>query len=346
MDPSSWETSDYDDDCSWYEDALEDNALEQSEGTEEQGDETVDNEDAPNMEGVAETESEQDIGHHDDGQQTSEDEEYDRQPQPDGAWQSIPLLEQEQFPADNQQPLNMPGNLPPPLLDEQIQADGDDPPAQQARILPQPVQLDQHRQPVRGDIIQFIEDEVWIIAKIIEKVQGYKYYFHIQLENGTRMGITCKPKTRREIFQWSLLPPEEWNPNVEQLLYDEPNIPSKQVTPASSPERVEHDEALVHQHRLPMVVVEEEPAEECNWNLNLSPMEPITAGRVYRLPPGRPQVNSEWHDRVRVQAAKLVLPPQQEHQRWDLAAFLVRSKDYEKENSAATKIKKALGLKK
>jgi len=92
--------------------------------------------------------------------------------------------------------------------------------------------MNQQRKPVQGDIISYCYDEendLWVTAKIRNKVQGYKYYYNVDLEDGGEDGLDLFPPTATDVELWTLRDPEDWNP-TEQLLNISQAIPSKQIT--------------------------------------------------------------------------------------------------------------------
>ena len=221
----------------------------------------------------------------------------------------------------------------------------------------------QPRQPVRGDIIQFWDQDKddWVVAKIKSKVQRYKHYYNVQQEDGSTSGLYCLPPTETEVKLWSLMDPDDWNPRpIENLLQDPDPIPSRNITPASTPERQEH---------YPQV------ESYGNLELELLPEQTIQEGRVHVLPhhlptahqvhgQGQPQLQhpvqydetqtfqidgatvncNEYYNRIKKVAKNLShkeFPPHRDSERWNHACLIVRSEYYRKHTSAFSKMKSA-----
>ena len=136
--------------------------------------------------------------------------------------------------------------------------------------------INQSRQPVMGDIIVFFDEDKdgWIVARIRETVRGYK---NVDLENGGEDGLYCKPPTKLNIQKWSLL--ENYNFNQrEQLLGHPESIPSRQVTPDTSPNqfRLEEQEPYFQEYQ--------EEYQQETLQLEQNPDQLLKPGRVHVIP--------------------------------------------------------------
>ena len=215
----------------------------------------------------------------------------------------------------------------------------------QIHLEEEPIQMNQPRQPVKGDIIAYWHHTSleWITAKVTNKVQGYKHYYNIEMEDGRTDGLYCRPPTKRSVEQWTLLDDHHWHPQVrEQLLSLPHEIPSRQVTPETTPEQLRLSDHQEHHTIFPY--------QEEGLQLALDPDQDLQVGRVHVLPQYQYQVehqlNSEpvrdekYDRRVQEIYQDLVFPPSQEHLRLGHAHFLAYSEQYQKKNSTFAKLKK------
>ena len=208
--------------------------------------------------------------------------------------------------------------------------------------------LDQTRLPVKGDIIAYWDNinSHWVTAKIANKVQGYKHYYNIELEDGRTDGLYCRPPKHR-LYQvpWTLLDPDEWNPlNMEQLLHLPPDIPSRQITPETTPHPLRVADTPDYHHW----------QQSDGLDLALAADQEIQEGRVHVLPDYQvrpyntlqegPVEDEKYNNRVQQIARELQLPPEQEYLRVGQARFLAWSEQYKKRHSTLSKIKKSLGF--
>ena len=138
---------------------------------------------------------------------------------------------------------------------------------------------------------------------------------------------------------WSLAHQNEWDQEIEELRAGDVIILSRQVTPMTTPDREEVDS---DQPQDPQE--EEYPIDIQGLDLSLSPTQSIVMNRVYLVPDIRSAEEEIYQAKVQKEAAKLILPPSQEHLRNNLAAFIVYSKKYQKENTPIAKLKKVLGF--
>ena len=212
--------------------------------------------------------------------------------------------------------------------------------------------VDQSRQPARGDVVAYVEGNYWVKARIRSKVTGYPHYYNIVLEDGRQDGAYFMPPTADRVESWTLLNEEDWNdPDREHLLDEGFSIPSRQVTPETTPEQERAVDDL-----LPRVSHNYE--EELNLPLN--PEQQLQHGRVHvlpllhnPLPPYRPidhnhRIVIHWPEgtdptyaeRVEAVATAAAYPPQQEHLRVPLAMSQVRYEMHKENNSVLAKIKR------
>ena len=90
-----------------------------------------------------------------------------------------------------------------------------------AENLEQEFLVDQSRQPVRGDVVAFVEGNYWVKARIRSKVTGYPHYYNIILEDGRQDGAYFMPPTADKVESWTLLNEEDWNDQDRENLLDE-----------------------------------------------------------------------------------------------------------------------------
>ena len=228
----------------------------------------------------------------------------------------------------------------------------------------QEVVVDQSRQPVTGDIVAYVEGNFWVKARIRGKVPGYPHYYNVDLEDGRRDGLYFKPPTANIVESWTLLDPEEFDqPGREQLLDAMPDIPSKQVTPRTTPEqdRLTDDPSEQDHH----------PYQE-ELSLALQPEQQLQEGRVHVLPILQPWqivhnplalycpsehnhrlviqwpegTDPEYARKVEAAAASASYTQSQEHLRIPLAMARVQSEMYRKNNSVLAKLKRTFQRKK
>ena len=215
--------------------------------------------------------------------------------------------------------------------------------------------INQSRQPVMGDIIIFFDEDKdgWIVARIREKVRGYKNYYNVDLEDGGEDGLYCKPPTKLNIQKWSLL--ENYNFNQrEQLLGHPEGIPSRQVTPDTSPNqfRLEEQEPYFQEFQ--------EEYQQETLQLELNPDQLLQPGRVHVLPhlseqhrvqegtqpifftplEGYPVDMEKYQSRVAEISRGLTgFSPGQDYQRYYHANWIARSEQYNKAHSAMSRMK-------
>ena len=220
----------------------------------------------------------------------------------------------------------------------------------------EPLIMNQPRQPVKGDIITFWDKHkhAWVTAKIREKVWGWGHYYNVDLEDGEEDGLYCRPPKATNVEQWSLREPNAWNPlPMEQLLHQPDQVPSRQITPETTPTQSRQEEQSQH-------------FQEDHHRLELLPDQLLQPGRVHVLPPyrhthtayqpqpifftpleGFPVDMVKYERRVREVAASLTgFPPDQDYQRYCHANLIVRGEQYQKQHSALTRIKNVFNLSK
>ena len=221
----------------------------------------------------------------------------------------------------------------------------------------------QPRQPIRGDVIQFWDQTIddWVVARIMNKVQRHRHYYNLQHEDGSTSGLYCLPPTETEVKLWSLLEQEDWNPRpIENLLHDPNSIPSRNITPAGTPERQEYYPQVEPQGTLELELQAEQTLQE--GRVHVLPHHLPTAHQVHDREQQHLQhpaeydetqtfqidgatVNcKEYYSRVRKVAKNLSskeFPPHRDEDRWSHACLIVRSEYYTKHTSAFHKMKSA-----
>ena len=226
-------------------------------------------------------------------------------------------------------------------------------------------QLNQPHIPVRGNIVSCYNNvtKEWYTIKVKEKVQGYKHYFNVYREDGQpNMGMWFKPSTAKVIQMWSILEPEEWNPPDNLLRLKDPDPPSRQITPETSPtQRVQEDEldlaaeeSLV-QEELPIHNLERDHYTDggrltlSNPNSHLEPdgaCFPSSLLEQLQLNPSFPtepmsEIDQIMYTRRVVEVASdMNFPQHQEHLRLGVAQFIVSAERRTRENSITAKVRK------
>ena len=207
---------------------------------------------------------------------------------------------------------------------------------------------DQSRQPAKEDIIAFVRGDFWIRARIINKVTGYRYYYNVEMEDGSQDGVELKPPTRDYEESWTLLDKDMWHPLPrEQLLDNTPDLPSREATPVTTGTQ---DRVTDQLYQL----------RDTQHHLQLDPYQQLQVGRVHLLPnhiplpPPQPPITLQWPAGTDPKYAKRVeelvnsntLPPSQHMSRIQMAMHKAAAEAQKKENSLAMKVKKALPRKK
>ena len=221
--------------------------------------------------------------------------------------------------------------------------------------------MNQPRQPVPEDVIIFWDErkQEWVTAKIREKVRGYRHYYNVDLLDGGEDGLYCLPPTATNVEQWSLLENYQWNPPPrEQLLNIAEQIPSRQITPESTPPQARQEDQY-------------QGYQMDTLQLELLPDQQLLQGRVHVLPPlgqqdgqgrasqlhhqptqagagsvfftpleGYPVDMEKYKKRVTEIAAGLRgFSPSQEYERYRRANWVARTEQYTKQHSAYTRLK-------
>ena len=200
--------------------------------------------------------------------------------------------------------------------------------------------MNQPRQPVAGDVIVFWDErkDEWVTAKIREKVRGYRHYYNVDLLDGGEDGLYCLPPTASNVEQWSLLANYQWDPLPREQLLDIPEqIPSRQVTPDSTPPQPRQEEQY-QCHQMD------------DLQLELLPDQQLQPGRVHVLPhlegvhftplEGHSVDMEKYKRRVTEIAAGLGgFSPGQTYQRYRRANWVARTEQYTKQHSAYTRFK-------
>ena len=249
---------------------------------------------------------------------------------------------------------------------DQVEGDADDGEAAELAHLQNPVIQEPHagqhpprimnqpRKPVCGDIISYCYDEdnnLWVTAKIRNKVQGYKTYYNVDLEDGGEDGLDLLLPTATDVGLWTLLDQEDWNPiRREQLLNLSDLIPSRQITPDTTISQVHSDISQPgdeHCHQ------EEQPY------LPLHPQQALQEGQPCVLPStwfhSKYSLDPSWNSNL-LQDEKFVhrveevanelgdFPPNQQQLRIDMARLIVRGERFQQENSFFSKLKRVLNI--
>ena len=207
---------------------------------------------------------------------------------------------------------------------------------------------DQSRQPAKEDIIAFVRGDFWIRARIINKVTGYRYYYNVEMEDGSQDGVELKPPTSDYEESWTLLDKDMWHPLPrEQLLDNTADMPSREATPVTTGTQ---DRVTDQLYQL----------RDTQHHLQLDPYQQLQVGRVHLLPnniplpPPHAPVTLQWPAGTDPKYAKRVeelvnsntLPPSQHMSRIQMAMHQAAAETQKKENSLAMKVKKALTRKK
>ena len=184
-------------------------------------------------------------------------------------------------------------------------------------------------------------------------MRGYKNYYNVDLEDGGEDGLYCKPPTNFDIQKWSLL--ENYNfIQREQLLYLPEVIPSRQVTPDTSPYQLRQEE------QEPGLQESQEEYHQENLQLELHPDQLLQPGRVHVLPylnephhvqegiqpifftplEGYPVDIEKYQGRVEEISRSLKgFSSTQDYQRYYHANWIARSEQYDKAHSAMSRMK-------
>ena len=163
--------------------------------------------------------------------------------------------------------------------------------------------------------------------------------------DGVKLNIRIRPHE-----SWSLMSPDHWTPDQEQLRFEVENeLGSKEASPIS-----DHQRDPSHHSS---------PLQSMPLQLSLTPDEQIQQGQVYTLPesqlvqiqirnqPHVFQITQDDYDRRYNKVVRSVnLPADQEHNKASIINFLIYNQLYEEQNSfsnkAMEKFKKAFNRKK
>ena len=133
---------------------------------------------------------------------------------------------------------------------------------------PEP-ELDQSRQPKKGDIVKFVRNDQWVIAKIIHRPKT-TFNYNVELLDGEQICVSLKPQTTEQLYAWSLLPQDAWTP---EELRSPGQIPS--LDPSF--EYIEHEgEEEINNANLQF--------QPKSLQLSISADDTIEHGNVYHIP--------------------------------------------------------------
>ena len=246
--------------------------------------------------------------------------------------------------------------LPPePAADPEVEEDLHNPVIEEPHAKQQPPRImNQPRKPVCGDIISYCYDEdnnLWVTAKIRNKVQGYKTYYNVDLEDGGEDGLDLLLPTATDVGLWTLLDQEDWNPiRREQLLNLSDHIPSRQITPDTTISQVHSDTSHMG---------DEYYHQEEQLDLPLHPQQTLQKGQPHVIPGtwfhSKYSLDPSWNSNL-LQDEKFVhrveevanelgdFPPNQQQLRIDMARLIVRGERFQKENSFFSKLKRVFNI--
>ena len=198
-----------------------------------------------------------------------------------------------------------------------------------AALLDAPVhiepEINQSRQPRKGDLVSFVLDGNWVSARIIHKFKT-PYYYNVELENGNQISVNLEPPTPDVIQSWTLI-------SEEQLRHESFNV-SREPSPI---ECFDRDSLQV---------------TPLNTQMSLLPEQSIACGQVYYLPnsiieiqaPNYPEIfnidQKDYEKRYERILKTLQLPPSQRHLEEGMVNFLIHNELYIESQSLGSKFKK------
>ena len=137
-------------------------------------------------------------------------------------------------------------------------------------------ELDQSRQPKRGDIVKFKKGNEWVIGKITHKPKT-TFNYNVELIDGEKIYVSLKPPTAEQCFSWTLASEEDWRPDEFR---SSGNIPS--LEPSFENEQLADQENPFDHHCESSQVGDFISGPQ--WQCQDAGAAAIQQGQVYRLP--------------------------------------------------------------
>ena len=195
---------------------------------------------------------------------------------------------------------------------------------------------DQSHIPKKGEIVSFVYGENWVKGKILHKAKTSDH-FNIELQDGAKIGVFLRPNE-----SWSLLPPEEWQPEQLRINFEN-DLQSREASPMSDYQR-DYSQPSSPVYPLPL-------------QLSLSPNQPILAGQVYNLPqtihvqvPNQTQIFELTREEYEKRYIKLIrsveIPSDQRHIESSYVKLLIYNQLSQEQNSSSNKFMQFFNKKK
>ena len=301
-------------------------------------------------------------------QEAEEEEEEQQQQQQQEVLIHPPEEQVQRPPLQEQEPL--------PLLEQEVQGEeGDDEYSgeeghheddegveEEVQIPPHLLPLDQHRQPLKHDIISYYRSDLgdWVTAKVVSAQTGTQYYYNVEHSGRVlprRDGVYLLPPTPERRYHWTLLrpgprsksstggrPPKAAGPSedlargrvLEQLRAPEERQQSRQVSREQSRERSREQSWEQPCQVTPEVSPEHREEVQGAHSLHVTPNQHLQTGEVHYVPRmpdfqddhDHEQRKKKWNKTYQQKYCSIFLLPAQEYMRHGLAVASANNADY------------------
>ena len=206
-------------------------------------------------------------------------------------------------------------------------------------LLPPPVhiepEINQARQPRKGDLVSFVLGGNWVRARVTHKFKS-SHHYNVELENGDEISVKLSPPAPDLVESWTLISEHDQPPVREpEKLRHLPHMSSREPSPIQSFDRDSH---IITPLMSPQ--------------MSLLPEENIFSGQVYYLPNSIVEIQApnyaeifnidqeDYEKRYEKILKTLDLPPSQKHLETGMVNFLIHNQLYIESKSTVHKVMK------